>query len=71
MSEQAHNIESESDLFWQTDLLETPDITIKMVTEAPVDGVTYRESYSDPCLIINFGAKLTAFEVEGGSCRWL
>ena len=65
MSERSPDLESEINSFCQTELLETPDITIKMVTETPKDGVAYRESYCDPCLIVNFGAQLDTFEVEG------
>ena len=65
MSERSQKQEPELNLPRQIEMLETPGITIKMVTEAPVDGVVYRESYCDPCLIINFGAELTSFEVEG------
>ncbi|MEM7592303.1 MAG: AraC family transcriptional regulator [Cyanobacteria bacterium P01_A01_bin.83] len=69
LSDQSQNIELESNLFLPTDLLVTPDITIRMVTEAPVDGVAYREGYSTPCVIVNFGAKLESFEVEGDRAR--
>lgn len=65
MSDQFQNTESDFDYILQTDLLETPDFTMKLVTEAPRDGITYRESYSDPCLVINFGAQLSTFEVVG------
>ena len=65
MSDRTQNIESELNLFGQTDLLETPNVTIKIVTEKPVDGVAYQESYSSPCIVLNFGAQLSTFEVEG------
>ncbi len=65
MSDQFQNAEPDLNFVLQTDLLETPDFTMKMVKEAPIDGITYRESYSNPCLIINFGAQLSTFEVVG------
>ena len=65
MSDRPPDLESEFNSFCQTELLETPDITIKMVTETPKDGVAYKESYCDPCLIVNFGAQLDTFEVKG------
>ncbi len=65
MSDQFQSVEPDFDFVLQTDLLETPGFTMKMVTEAPIDGIAYRESYSDPCLIINFGAQLSTFEVVG------
>ena len=67
MSDQFQGAEPDSNFVLQTDLLETPDFTMKLVTEAPIDGVSYRESYSDPCLIINFGARLSTFEVVGNT----
>ncbi|MGF1482123.1 MAG: hypothetical protein ACFB4I_22035 [Cyanophyceae cyanobacterium] len=65
MSDQFQSAEPESDFTLQTDLLETPEFTMKLATEAPLEGISYRESYSDPCLVINFGAQLSTFEVVG------
>ncbi|MEM6752228.1 MAG: helix-turn-helix domain-containing protein [Cyanobacteria bacterium P01_C01_bin.38] len=65
MSDQFQNTEPYLNYILQTDLLETPNLTMKVVTESPADGVSYQESYSDPCLVINFGAQLSNFEVEG------
>ncbi len=65
MSDQFQSAQPDLNFVLQTDLLETPDFTMKMVTEAPIDGIAYQESYSDPCLVINFGAQLSNFEVVG------
>ncbi|MEM8830905.1 MAG: AraC family transcriptional regulator [Cyanobacteria bacterium P01_G01_bin.19] len=65
MSDQFQSAKPDFDFVLQTDLLETPDFTMKLVTEAPRDGIAYQESYSDPCLVINFGARLSTFEVVG------
>lgn len=65
MSDQLQSAEPNFDFVLETDLLETPDFTMKLVTEAPHDGIAYRESYSNPCLVINFGAQLSTFEVVG------
>ena len=51
MSDQFQSTEPDLNYILQTDLLETSDFTMKVVTEAPIDGVTYQESYSDPCLL--------------------
>ncbi|MGK7951865.1 MAG: hypothetical protein AB4368_24525 [Xenococcaceae cyanobacterium] len=65
MSDRLPDAEPDLNYILQTDLLETPNLTIKVVKESPVDGISYQESYSDPCLVINFGAKLKTFEVVG------
>lgn len=48
----------------QEDWLETVRVQMRVFTEAPIDGLTWYEGYSDPFLIINFSAHLEAFEVE-------
>ena len=65
MSNRSQDTEPDFRYILQTDLLETPELTIKVVTENPVDGIDYQESYSDPCLVVNFGAQLDTFEVVG------
>ena len=66
MSERSpNNTELELSLPRQIEMLETPNMTIKMVTESPVDGIAYRDSYSNPCLIINLAAKSMTIDVKG------
>lgn len=47
----------------QEELLETSRLKMKVFTETPVDGLTWHEGYSDPCLVINLKAQLQSFEV--------
>ncbi|MBD2465692.1 helix-turn-helix transcriptional regulator [Oscillatoria sp. FACHB-1407] len=55
---------AEQSFILQEDWLETVQIQMRVFTEAPVDGLTWYEGYSDPCLVVNFNAQLAAFEVE-------
>jgi AraC-like DNA-binding protein len=47
----------------QEDWLETTQIQMRVLTEAPTEGLTWHEGYSDPYLVVNFRAQLQAFEV--------
>lgn len=46
----------------QEDWLETPRLRVTVFTEAPTEGLTWHEGYSDPYLVVNFRAQLQTFE---------
>lgn len=52
----------------QTDSLETSRLRMRVITEAPTEGLTRHEGYSDPYLVVNFRAQLQIFDVaaDGG-----
>lgn len=51
------------DYVLQEDWLHTARLRVRVVTEAPVDGLEWYEGHSDPFLVVNFRAQLQTFEV--------
>lgn len=54
---------TDQNFIFQENWLEIPSLGVRVVTEAPTDGVAWHAGYSDPYLVVNFRAQLQTFEV--------